>query len=274
MKSMRGYVTSSEGQLHYRRAGAGRPLLLLHQVPSSSWMWEPLLEPLAERRFAAVAADLPGYGMSDPPAAPPDLAYYARRVADAATALGLERYGVVGHHTGGSVALQLAIDYPERVTGLVVYGLALLDAEFSERLASEQPPEYDSEGAAVAKFWKARWGDHTEAMAEFIAARATAEMLTSLKHRPDGHVAVGRADHEAMVRALSRPTLAVAGRREMLYRESQRGPALSPMVQFQEMGDAGLDVVDEMPERFADVIDEFFKSHASMPDAAKAGRRP
>jgi haloalkane dehalogenase len=270
---IKGYVDSPEGQLHYRRSGAGRPLVLLHQVPSSSWMWEPLLEPLAQRGFAPVALDLPGYGMSDPPAVAPDLAYYARRIADAAAALGFERFGVVGHHTGGSVALRLAIDHPERVTGLVVYGLALLDAEFSERLASEQPPEYDGEGAAITKFWKARWGDHTGAMAQLIASRATAEMLVSLEHRPDGHVAVGRADHEAMVRALARPTLALAGRREMLYQESQRGPALSPMVQFQEMGDAGIDVVDEMPDRFADVIAEFFKTHAGMAGAAHASDR-
>ena len=267
---MKGYVESTEGQVHYRRMGTGSPLVLLHQVPSSSWMWEPLLEPLARRGYSAIAFDLPGYGMSDPPSIPPDLAYYARRIADATAALGVERFGVVGHHTGGSVAIQLALDYRDAVTGLVVYGLALLDADFSERLASERPPEYDEEGAAISKFWKARWGDHTGEMAEFIAARATAEMLTSMRHRPDGHVAVGKADHVAMVQALGLPTLAVAGRREMLYRESQRGPALSPMVEFKEIGGAGIDVVDEMPEDFAELIDQFFKSHTRISDAARA----
>lgn len=270
---MKGYVDSTEGQVHYRRMGTGNPLVLLHQVPSSSWMWEPLLEPLARRGYTAVAFDLPGYGMSDPPAAAPNVAYYARRIADAAAALGLERSGVVGHHTGGSVAIRLALDHPDEISGLVAYGLALLDADFSQRLAREQPPEYDAEGVAITKFWKARWGDHTGEMAEFIAARATAEMLMSMKHRPDGHVAVGMADHVAMVRALRRPALAVAGRREMLYQESQRGPALSSMVEFQEMEDAGIDVVDEMPERFADLIDRFFTSHASIAGDATVGTR-
>lgn len=267
---MRGYANSTEGQVHYRRMGTGSPLVLLHQVPSSSWMWEPLLEPLARRGYTAVAFDLPGYGMSDPPSERPDLAYYARRIKDAAAALGIERFGIVGHHTGGSVAIRLALDHEEAVTGLVVYGLALLDADFSQRLASEQPPDYDADGSAITKFWKARWGDHTGEMAEFIAARATAEMLTSMKHRPDGHVAVGNADHVAMVSALRRPTLAVAGRREMLYQESQRGPALSPMVEFREMGGSGIDVVDEMPEEFAEVIGRFFKSHARMSDPERA----
>jgi pimeloyl-ACP methyl ester carboxylesterase len=271
---VKGYVNSTEGQVHYRRMGTGSPIVLLHQVPSSSWMWEPLLEPLARRGYTAVAFDLPGYGMSDPPSQPPDLAYYARRIAEAVAALGIERFGVVGHHTGGSVAIQLALDHQEAVTGLVIYGLALLDADFSQRLASEQPPEYDAEGGAISKFWKARWGDHTGEMAEFIAARATAEMLTSMKHRADGHVAVGKADHVAMVQALGRPTLAVAGRREMLYQESQRGPALSPMVEFKEVGSSGIDVVDEMPEDFAELIDQFFKSRARMSDAGRsAGNR-
>ena len=264
---MKGYVNSAEGQIHYRRAGQGMPLVLLHQVPSSSWMWEALMEPLARRGYTAVAFDLPGYGMSDPPVNQPDLAYYARRIAESAASMGFDRYGVVGHHTGGSVAMQLAIDHPDRVPGLVAYGLALLDEEFAQRLATEQPPQYDADGLAITKFWKARWGDHGSDMAASIAARATAEMLTSMKHRADGHVAVGRADHVAMVRALQRPMLAVAGRREMLYRESQQGPALSPLVEFKELGDAGIDVVDEMPEQFADLIDEFFSRRARVDGA-------
>lgn len=260
---MRGYVSSAEGQIHYRRKGEGKPVVLLHQVPSSSWMWEALLEPLATRGYAAVAFDLPGYGLSDPPPRAPDLAYYARRIVEAASALGFERFGIVGHHTGGSVALQAAIDHPDSVSALVVYGLALLDAEFAERLATEQPPTYDASGEAITKFWKARWGDHTGELAPFIATRATAEMLTSMQHRPDGHIAVGGADHHAMVRALRRPMLAVAGRSEMLYHESQRGPELSALVEFRELGDAGIDVVDEVPEDFAAVIDEFFSRNLS-----------
>ena len=260
--------------MHYRRAGSGRPLLLLHQVPSSSWMWEPLFEPLARRGYVAVAFDLPGYGMSDAPQVAPDLAYYSRRIAEAASTLGFDRYGLVGHHTGGSVALRMAVDHPDVITGLVLYGLALLDKEFAQRLANEQPPEYDSEGVAITKFWKARWGDHTGSQAQFIAARATAEMLTSMQHRPDGHVAVGRADHAEMVRALRRPALAVAGRREMLHDESQKGPTLSPLVEFHEMGDAGIDVVDEMPEQFAEVIDRFLTScEAATDPAALQGKR-
>lgn len=268
---MKGYVDSDEGQIHFRSAGDGEPLVLLHQVPSSSWMWGPLLEPLARRGYRAIAFDLPGYGMSDPPPTAPDLAYYARRIAGAAFSLGLERFGVVGHHTGGSIAIRLALDYPDRVSGAVVYGLALLDEEFAEQLATEQPPIYDADGGLVIKFWKARWGDHEGELARFIAARATAEMLTSMEHRPDGHNAVGRADHVAMVRALARPVLAVAGRRELLYRESQRGPELSAIVRFHELGDAGIDAVDEVPEVFADVIDGFF-AEVSVAEGAASPR--
>jgi pimeloyl-ACP methyl ester carboxylesterase len=268
---MKGYVDLEEGQIHFRQAGAGEPLVLLHQVPSSSWMWDPLLEPLARRGYRAIAFDLPGYGMSDPPLTGPDLAYYARRINGAASSMGLERFGLVGHHTGGSIAIRLALDYPDRVSGAVVYGLALLDAEFAEQLATEEPPVYDADAGLVAKFWKARWGDHERELARFIAARATAEMLTSMDHRPDGHNAVGRADHVAMVRALTRPVLAVAGRRELLYRESKKGPELSEMVRFHELGDAGLDAVDEVPEVFADVIDGFFSQISAAEGPASPG---
>ena len=62
----RAYVQLADGrQTHYRRAGAGEPLILLHPSPLSSTWLEPVIEAV-RGRVDAIAPDTPGYGASDP----------------------------------------------------------------------------------------------------------------------------------------------------------------------------------------------------------------
>ena len=64
---MRGYVNSDTGQVHYRRSGdAGSALMLFHESPLNSAIYEPSL-PLLGRSLCAVAFDTPGYGLSGSP---------------------------------------------------------------------------------------------------------------------------------------------------------------------------------------------------------------
>jgi pimeloyl-ACP methyl ester carboxylesterase len=257
--SVKGYVDTPNGQIHYREEGAGEPVLLLHQAPSSSEMWEALLPRLAALGYRAIAIDLPGYGMSDPPPAPPELTDYAASILAAARGLGLDRFAVIGHHTGGSVALTMAVEQPERVRGLVVYGVALLSEERARTLAEEQPPDSEETGAEVARAWGVYWGLASPDLAPRIATRSVTEMLLAGGLRQYGHNSVGRADHVALLESLRRPMLALAGRREMLHAQSQEAAARSPWITFHELGDAGIFAADEDPEAFARVVDEFLR---------------
>ena len=54
MKRRKGYADGPFGQIHYQEAGSGEPLLLLHQSPSSSEMFEAAYQPLAERGIRAI----------------------------------------------------------------------------------------------------------------------------------------------------------------------------------------------------------------------------
>src|SRR5947209_8708117 len=101
-RARRGYVDSEDGQIHYRECGDGSPLILLHLNPASSQTWETVLPLFADRGYRAVAFDTPGYGNSDRPAERPDMDGYARRIADAATSLGMSTFDLIGHHTGGT----------------------------------------------------------------------------------------------------------------------------------------------------------------------------
>jgi pimeloyl-ACP methyl ester carboxylesterase len=111
-------------KIFYREAGpAGAPtVLLLHGLPSSSRMFEPLLTRLSDR-YHLVAPDYPGFGHSDWPQ-PKDFAYTFNHIAAVighfTEVLGLARYTLYMQDYGGPVGFRLALAHPERVQALIV----------------------------------------------------------------------------------------------------------------------------------------------------------
>lgn len=119
---MRGFITTSLGQLHFRDRGRGEPLVLLHRTPDSSMQWEDVVPCLATR-FRTLAIDTPGFGDSDAPPVPPEIADYAGAVIEALDTLAIERCHLLGHRTGATIAVEVAAGWPERVARLVLSGL-------------------------------------------------------------------------------------------------------------------------------------------------------
>jgi pimeloyl-ACP methyl ester carboxylesterase len=222
-------------------------------------MWIKLMPLLAARGYRCVAFDLPGHGESDAAAGEPDLEFYASRIADASADLGLTRYAIVGHHTGASVGLQMAVDHPERVTALVGWGLALLDSAGLQELANEAAPVYDYDAVALIKWWKWRWKSLGSIATGDLTATRVTEMLQTGTGRPLAHHAVGRADHEQLLKRLQVPMLTLAGTSEMLYEETRKAPGVNPRVRFQQLGAAGFDVIDTDTEAFAEATDRFLR---------------
>jgi pimeloyl-ACP methyl ester carboxylesterase len=103
----------------YREAGSkdAPTLLLLHGLPSSSRMFEPLFARLSDR-YHLVAPDYPGLGHSDWPD-PRTLAYtfdhYAEIMDHFTEALGLVRYTLYMQDYGGPVGFRMALVHPDRI---------------------------------------------------------------------------------------------------------------------------------------------------------------
>ena len=101
-----------------RLAGEGeRLVLLLHGFPQTSWMWRNVIPALAAEGYRVAAPDQRGYS---PGARPDDVEQYGfdaltGDAAGLASALGHERFDVVGHDWGGAVAWGTAARFPERV---------------------------------------------------------------------------------------------------------------------------------------------------------------
>jgi pimeloyl-ACP methyl ester carboxylesterase len=110
--------------IFYREAGAADApvLVLLHGLPSSSRMYEPLLSRLSDR-FRLIAPDYPGFGHSDWPD-PKAFAYTFDHLADIMARfteqLGLTRYALYLQDYGGPVGLRLSLAHPQRLSALIV----------------------------------------------------------------------------------------------------------------------------------------------------------
>lgn len=110
--------------IFYREAGpkGAHTILLLHGLPSSSRMFQPLLTRLADN-YHLVAPDYPGFGHSDWPD-PKGFAYTFDHIAQVMNgftqALGLSHYTLYMQDYGGPVGFRMALAHPEAVEALIV----------------------------------------------------------------------------------------------------------------------------------------------------------
>lgn len=107
-------------QIHYRRAGSGPPLVLMHPSPNSSASLVPQIKAFADT-FTCIALDTPGFGLSDDIVADAaELWGYADALAQALDALGIARTAVYGAATGAQIGIQFARRYPRRAALLML----------------------------------------------------------------------------------------------------------------------------------------------------------
>lgn len=129
MRITRHYLTINGRRVHYRRAGKGPPLLMVHQSPRSSAEYEALML-VWGAHFTCIAPDTPGFGQSDPlTKADPDINDYADAVVEFARALGLKRTASYGFHSGGIILVTALKRHPELFSGLAVGGYAIWTAQ-------------------------------------------------------------------------------------------------------------------------------------------------
>jgi haloalkane dehalogenase len=104
----------------WRKAGSGPPLLLVHGFPLSGLTWRKVLPELSQH-FTCYLPDLPGLGETQW-SEQTDFTWHgqARALMAWANAVGLERFHLMGHDTGGTFARCLALNNPGRVRSLAI----------------------------------------------------------------------------------------------------------------------------------------------------------
>ncbi|MFI4978761.1 MAG: alpha/beta fold hydrolase [Nevskiales bacterium] len=104
-------------RLHYEEAGAGPPLVLLHGIGASCKDWEYNI-PAFARDYRVIAPDLRGFGRSER-SGNYSVATFASDIWHLLDQLQVERFHLIGHSMGGAVALQMAVDRPQRLSSAV-----------------------------------------------------------------------------------------------------------------------------------------------------------
>jgi pimeloyl-ACP methyl ester carboxylesterase len=264
----RAYVESDEGQIHYRwfetagpRDEGGTPALLLHQISSSSRMYERLMPFLAGAGYRPVAMDFPGFGESDPPEAGYGIPQYVDSVVRFLDALGLrEPLPVMGHHTGAKVAVELAGTHPARVSHLVVVGLpyyedvAARDQRWAEKKVAPIIPRADA--GHILHEWE-RLKDLSPEMDPALLHRELVDTLKADRYDA-AYEATFPYDIADRLPRLACPTLVMGGTRDVQRDFRQQAAAkLIPGAKFALIQDGGVFMLDERVDEVAEVVRSF-----------------
>lgn len=234
--------TRGDIRIHYRRAGQGAPVLLLHGYPQTHVCWHQVAPRLAEQ-YTVICPDLRGYGDSSKPPGLPDHANYSKRemaqdMHALMTELGWSRYHLIGHDRGARVSHRLALDHSEAVHSLAIldvsptlkmyestnlelakayyhWYLMLQPTPLPERLLAGHVPLTLMQGAATAgrnmanlsKFSEVAMSEYVRVFADPAAIHASCE-----DYRASGGIDLehDRADRDAG-RRLHMPVLALWG---------------------------------------------------------------
>ena len=120
--------------LHYRTAGTGPVVVLLHGFLQHSLMWHAI-GPILTERFTVIALDQRGVGMSSITADGYDGTTMAGDLKGLLDAIGVEKAYVTGYDLGTRTAAAFARDYPERVERVAFIEFALPSFGYEQNMA-------------------------------------------------------------------------------------------------------------------------------------------
>lgn len=208
------YADVPWGQIHYAECGSGLPILCLHQTPRSVDEYREVL-PLLGARFRAIAMDTPGMGSSSPVPQGASIEAYADAGLALADALGLERFSVIGHHTGGVIAVRLAAIAGQRVDRLALSSTPYVGPA-GRQLRADRPPidevQVRGDGAHLQAMWQKRQLFYPPKRPDLLARYVTDALRANAPE--EGHLAVARYRMEDDIGRIHQPVLLIAHRRD------------------------------------------------------------
>ncbi len=159
------YIKANESNIFYREAGAHNApaVLLLHGYPTSSHMFRNLI-PILGMQYHVIAPDLPGFGYSD---APDRTAFtytfdnLAKTMQLFIDQLGLKRFAVYVFDYGAPVGLRLAMNNPEKITGIISQN----GNAYVEGLSTGWNP--------IQEYWEQPTQKNRDALREFTTLKTT-----------------------------------------------------------------------------------------------------
>jgi pimeloyl-ACP methyl ester carboxylesterase len=133
-------ITTDQGIVHYEVYGKGKPVILLHGWLGSWGLWQETMAYLGAS-YRTYALDFWGFGESGRKRETYAVQDFVSLVDQFMEQLGIARAPLVGHSMGGTVSLEMAIIYPERVSKVVVAGSPIVGSSLAPllKLAGQRP---------------------------------------------------------------------------------------------------------------------------------------
>ena len=246
-----------EPEFRWLERGAGEPVVLLHGLMGQMHHWEPVLEGL-EDGHRPIALTLPIFHPGLREASLEELGQYVLRFLDA---LDIPRAVIGGNSLGGHVALRLALDHGERVSGLVLTGSSGL----FERGFTNGVPHRPDRGWVRRKMEEVffdpalvtdEWVDDVHRV-----VTTPASALRVLRFARSAR----RDNLEDRLGEIRVPTLLVWGLQDRITppEVGERFRALIPDAQLWHLSRCGHAPMLERPEPFAEVVDDWLEGTRS-----------
>ena len=126
-------ITTDQGIVHYEVYGRGRPVILLHGWLGSWGLWQETMAYLGAF-YRTYALDFWGFGESGKKRETYAVSDFVSLVDQFMEQLGIANAPLVGHSMGGTVSLSVAIQYPQRVSKVVVVGSPMVGSSLAPLL--------------------------------------------------------------------------------------------------------------------------------------------
>ena len=137
---------STDGRIGFIDEGEGQVILLLHGIPTSSWLYRKMIDNLVNEGFRVVVPDMLGFGNSDNPNGYElySSKNHSKRIIELMDSLSVDSWSHLMHDAGGLWTWELIKNYPNRISNIIILNTLILKEGF-------YPPMKMKEGF-VARF--------------------------------------------------------------------------------------------------------------------------
>jgi len=249
-------VAISEGEIEYQESGTGYPLIFVSGLGGVGRYWEPQLSAFSAR-YRVVTYDQRGTGGSDKKQRSFSVDQMAREVVGLMDALGIAKAHIVGLSTGGAIGQTLAIEYPQRLSRLIMVSTWTHCDPWFRRLFEARHAMYREAGSALHAMFHPLWlypPDYVNAH----DAEIDDERRKAVAGAPPVEVSIGRIeaimafDRRADLHRIKTPTLIIAADNDYItppYYAEALGKAI-PGAKLVVMKGGGHSVSKTRPEEF------------------------
>jgi pimeloyl-ACP methyl ester carboxylesterase len=250
-------------ELAYLEQGSGDArLLFVHGWQADHTVWEDVIFALGPG-VRSVAVDLRGSGESNGACGPRNLERFAADLRELVDALGIAPVVVVAHSMGATVALRLAVDAPETVSGLILVApVPASGAGFSPKGADYL--RATAGDAVAARKWLSSMfaGERDTAVLDRLCVAAG---KTPRDSALEGFESWANADFAEATRTISAPVIVVAPERDNPEMYQRKVAALLPNARFVLLPDCGHYAILERPSEIATIIGDMQERMTGQP---------